>query len=728
MPYTTPPSTASNDTRRDSTSFRLTFAQIKRWISELDDSLRLPDDDQQTQLRTWELFVQICEHPSARAGLAATHVRKIARMLMYHADTLPGIEEKLEYMDEQTKSAGWPSLELYIRNAHIPRSRGTMTKDAAIRFLDDMRANGLDPNGDTFSLLMDALGSRGDGDAAGHIMQLAHHAGMPITGDMFQHILLGFARGGRPDDALQWFREMERHGAEATARHYSTVMSAFAKAWRRDDLLLIYKEMTERGVRPTIVTFNIMLGLHCSLGDMDAATSVFALIDQEGLEPQVDTYNTLITALVRLKRQEDAVAAFEKMQESGIQPSKHTYAIMIHSCGQAGMMINAMRYYRALLASGLKINHYHYTVLMAAFAAAKDMETSVAVFKDMMEARYAPTARNFNVLISGWMRQGDVKKAEAVLDKMKVAGVEPTRTTWRRMIRGYLAAGQLDEALAGFAKLRQMPDGPTIGVYVHLINACWDKELQKVGLGLLDDFQITIGAAELMPYAILERIAVSYLKANELTVGMQWVGKLRLAGHQPRSYLHGQMIRAAAHSPTPQLAFELYEAMVAQPLVPTTYVFNHLLTACRARPDLVEQVLADMTSKEAKLDHYTYGILIRLRSKANRFPDAWSLWIDYIGRANTAPEEPPFSARQMQACTVVRVHPAPAYAILMSCAFHGKSDEFTTVLETMREFGLEVNTQAAARAMQMASMHPYWIRAKIGTALGLNIDTEEVAT
>ncbi|KAI8593791.1 hypothetical protein BDZ88DRAFT_485956 [Geranomyces variabilis] len=676
----------------ESHGLSLTTAELKRRLERFRDLLSQPDSDPAVQLDIWNEFSAICETPITRSILRHQDVRKVFRMICRNIETIPGVEEKLQQLQELVKETGWAPLELYIKNATIPPARATFTVNRAKAFLAEVQAEGLKPNEDTYHLLMDALGSRGDGDGAMEILHLMQADGFALDAEAFQHVIVGYARSERTRHITATFRYMRERGVGPSVRNYNTAIAAFVKAHEEADASRWYGAMVLRGLKPDLITFNVLLGMYMQQHQMESAQQVFHEIEQAGLTPGADTYNTMIRGFMQLKRVQDAIAVYEQMESLGCKPDKFTYAALMKGCGRAGMMMNAMRYYRAMLRSGISMNRNHYTILQAAFASAKDMQTCQEVLRDMM-SQFPPSTINYNIMLAGWIRCGNIDKAVAVLDQMTLAGCEPDATTWRRLIRGYLQAGRLKEALDVYAKLEAMKDGPTIGTYIHLMDACLKADKRDMALALLPRLEdALVKGSTVVPYAVYERLAISYLQKGDTVNADVWTARLEEEGHHPRQYLYSQLIRAAALAREPQTAFVFAERMKSQhPPVPVNvYVFNHLLLACEQTPEMISSVLKEMAVAGCAYNHATYATLIYLRSKTQgKFDASWKVWEEYAALAgktirSAAPTGIP------SAPSPVKMHTSVVRTALRACAVRNEMDKLRSVRETAAGAGINL--------------------------------------
>ncbi|KAJ3156116.1 hypothetical protein HDU86_004084 [Geranomyces michiganensis] len=676
----------------------LTTADLKRRLEGFRRSLSQPDGDPAVQEQIWTEFNAICETPVTRSILQPQDVRQVFRMICHYIDTIPSVEDKLQRLQELVKETGWAPLELYIRNATIPPASATMTATRAKAFLTELREEGLQPNEDTYHLLMDALGSQEDGDGAMEILQLMQADGFALDAAAFQHVLVGYARSRRTKHIIATFRYMTGNGIGPSARNYNTAISAFVKANDGSAAITWFDEMVSRGLKPDLVTFNLLLAMYMERDWMESAQQVFQDIEKAGLTPGADTYNTMIRGFMRLKRVQDAIAVYEQMEPAGCKPDKFTYAALIRGCGRAGMMMNAMRYYRAMLRDGIPMNRDHYTILQAAFANAKDMQTSQEVLRDMMN-QFPPSTSNYNIMLAGWIRCGDIDKAVAVLDQMKLVGCAPDATTWRRLIRGFLQADRLKEALDVYASLEAIDGGPTIGTYIHLMDACLKAEMRDTALALLPRLEDTAAkAGSVVPYAAYERLAISYLQKGDTVNAELWTEHLEQGGHHPRQYLYSQLIRAAALARQPQNAFALAQRMKNQdpPVKINTYVYNHLLLACERSPELLSSVLKEMTMAGCAYNHETYATLIYLRSKTQaKFDASWKMWEEYAALARKTGASAPTGVPGAKA-PPVKMYKSVVRTALRSCAVRNEMDKLRSVWDVAIGAGIDFTPKDVA--------------------------------
>ncbi|KNC98406.1 pentatricopeptide repeat domain-containing protein [Spizellomyces punctatus DAOM BR117] len=648
--------------------------------------------------KIWEAFANVCADTNSRLLLSREKALKVVGAVLHHADDLPEIETKLEYLEKQVKQGRWTDLKTYVANAYIVRNRESFTIGRALVHLEKMKNNAEIPDEDTYRLLMDALGSMGDGDGARQILPLMIEAGYTPDANVYQSIILGYARGNKPDKAMSAFRELQSKGLAATVKNYTTLMSAYAKRRDADTTKSIFAEMLEAGIQPTVVTYNVLLELCFGQKQLDAAHELFVAIDKAGLKPETDTFNIMIVGLSRTSRLYDAANLFEHMIETGMKPDRYTYGALIHGCAREGLMINAMRYYRQLLSSGITLNHHHFTILQSAFATARDMQTCQEVFRDMM-SRITPTTINYNILISGWVRVGNLDKALEEFEKMKIAGCKPSGITWRRLIRGYLSAGRLEDALNAYVEHKKAFKKPSMGTYVHLIHALCSTGHMDGAVVLFQDL-VDMGGDPIYP--LYERIILGYLKAGNLVAAAEWLGRMRYAGFTPRHYLYNALIKSATLSVRPESAFQFYKDMVADQITPDTFTFNHLLLASFGDPRSVERVLQDMRLARIPFDHYTYATLLFIQSKENRnFEMAWGLWEEYVSAVSKS-DTSTASTTAKDGKRPVTIHPAVARAALRSCAAHRRPRKARLVWDVIQRYNVDVREDVATEFIRLA--------------------------
>ncbi|KAI8818547.1 uncharacterized protein EV422DRAFT_171520 [Fimicolochytrium jonesii] len=681
-----------NGRRHFSDLSTVTTAEITKRLEPLAEALGTEKrDEPATQDQIWSTFVAACEDPTVRSLIPRRHVLAVIQMILRYSDTIPDAAEKVDFLKTQAELARWPRLEVYIMNAQIPSRRQAFTLEKGLEFLQEMRNAGLEPIRDTYVLLMDARGSLGDGEGAESYLPYVEKAGLKLDAAIFQPILLGYARGAQARKALSVLRSMESQGTDPSVENYTTVMSAFAGAGDLATTGDLYAQLVERNISPTVTTMNVLLKLHCELKQLEPAVKIFQQIYEQGLEPGVDSFNHMLRCFVRCSRIDDAMAFHREMEELGIKSDKFTYAILIHGCAKAGMMINAMKYYRALRRSGIEVNQYHFTILQAAFAWAKDMETCLEVMRDMM-GTFPPTTRNYNINLGGWVRLRNVEKAEMEVQRMTLAGCEPNAVTYRRLIRLYCQEGMLEQALECFTQLSTFENGPTVGVHVHLITLCWAKHQMEVGQRLLHDMRETY--KQQPPYAILEKLAVYYLKQGDLDAGITIVERLRQDGYTPRAYLYNQLIRAAVLHSNPQLAAQFYDQMQVDKVRVSSYTYNQLLLASEHAPSTIDKILHQMSASELAFDHHTYNVLIYIKSRNRNFQAAWKLWEEYlavIAEARANKHGGGSISPGMDRKEEVKIHPAVAHTILRSCAVHRRWKEWMEVRRIVDKEGVKVS-------------------------------------
>ena len=125
--------------------------------------------------------------------------------------------------------------------------------DRARELLVEMKGLGLVPDLKSWSILMDAYGSKGD--VLGCVKSLEEMKDVGITPDVIAYtaVIKGCVQAGEPDKAFEFFKQMKTLGVRPNVVTYNTLLRAQRTCGKLSEVqraLAVYEEMREAGYAP----------------------------------------------------------------------------------------------------------------------------------------------------------------------------------------------------------------------------------------------------------------------------------------------------------------------------------------------------------------------------------------------------------------------------------------------------------------------------------------------
>jgi pentatricopeptide repeat protein len=263
----------------------------------------------------------------------------------------------------------------------------------AFSLLQEMKDRGIEPNGKTYSALIDAAG-----------------------------------RCGRSDLALTGLRIMlrEKNGPiENEVGAWTAAINACGKSARVDTAVRLFYAMPKFQVDPNAVTCGCLTDSLLRAGRTADTLGVLRYMKGNGIEPTEVMYTSLITraeGLARIEKKEEHrsrrfVENPPHLMVDGETKAIEVYTELITSLMESGSKQRA--------SSRASLKNVKDTLLLKAFL----------VFQEMKAAGASPDLTCFNALLRVCARAGDMNRAQNVLKQILASGLDPNDTSWRQLMR-----------------------------------------------------------------------------------------------------------------------------------------------------------------------------------------------------------------------------------------------------------------------------------------------------
>jgi pentatricopeptide repeat protein len=222
--------------------------------------------------------------------------------------------------------------------------------DQAVACLDDMVAEGLQPNVISYAAAMSAC--RSNPSIVLKLLDRMKNEGVVPNTVVLTTAINALARGGTDtytQIAMDMLADMEQVGPEPNIFTYNTITRAFAEAGRLEEAMAVLLSIRDRGLAPDRFTFTTLLMACGRFGNsISASTSsssmnngiqvrnIIKLMREAGVEPDEIAYGAAIDAYRRNGLALEAVECLQDMVEVGLSPSAAHYNLVLRSLKAAG--------------------------------------------------------------------------------------------------------------------------------------------------------------------------------------------------------------------------------------------------------------------------------------------------------------------------------------------------------------------------------------------------------
>ncbi|KAJ3180688.1 hypothetical protein HDU87_001801 [Geranomyces variabilis] len=347
--------------------------------------------------------------------------------------------------------------DIYNGTARIVRHT-VKTLDDAQLFLGRMRAEGFDPNTETYSLLADHLIDNGAHSDATELLKSVHTEGLVPDKRTASTAISALAAEGRTSEAWDMWcslSETDKANLLGDQRFCDIFISTLMRRPKgRDRTLAFAQAMCAHGTvpRPSANRRIIYSNLWKEAAQLKIAVHYFNRVkaaiklprDQLAGMHEMDhplgrhMHNQVISDCAKNGDINIALQVYFGMEELGLKPNAHTITPLIHHCARLKMHDTS----RALIADvekyKIKPDVVLYTTLVMILANSKQFRTGAKVLKRMEEAGVPPNEHTYNVFISGLVRAGNFTLAKKIRDGMQLPDNKRSKTIASNIILGGL--------------------------------------------------------------------------------------------------------------------------------------------------------------------------------------------------------------------------------------------------------------------------------------------------
>ncbi|KAI5068818.1 hypothetical protein GOP47_0017163 [Adiantum capillus-veneris] len=464
--------------------------------------------------------------------------------------------------------------------------------EEALRYVEQMRREGITPDAVTFVCSLKACGCIGATDKV-HIL----HAELVKQG-LEGELLLGstlvdvYAKCGLLEDAQGVFNKLEHTDMVA----WTTLISGYVDAGFEEEALSCFERMQTQGFSPCQVTVLSGLRACIGIGSLLKGQEIHADIVRKGMEKDlfvgsalVDMYGkcfsltdaqsvlnklparnvvswtALISGYTEHGYGEQALYCFDKMEDEGISPCMITFVSVLKACGSIGAIEKGLEVHAEIGRKGL-------------------LETEVFIG---------------SILVDMYAKCGLLFKAAEVFDHLPVRNA----VSWTALIGGYVEHGGSEEALTRFEEMQRQHFVPAPATYVCSLKACTSEGFAIAG----EEIHAEITSKGLEGELLIGNALIDLYVKCGLLLEAQDVFE-RLEARDVVTWT--SLISGYAQRGKGEEAFRTLNKMIAEGVLPNLATFSSLLNACNhtglvERSQMYLEALTNGYGFSPTLEHYS---------------------------------------------------------------------------------------------------------------------------
>lgn len=312
------------------------------------------------------------------------------------------------------------------------KSAGQNDPTPAFSLLQEMVDRGIEPNGMTYSALIDAAGRcrRSDLALQGLRMLLRQKNNSNNT--------TAAAGGGGESKAI----------IENEVGAWTAAIKACGTAGRLNTAIKLFYAMPNFSVQPNTVTCGCITDLLLKAGRTGETLEVLRYMKSNNIAPSEVMYTSLMTRAERLVQIEKKQYGYGIDSHDRHRQYHHVHQEESNTSSVVGDM-KAIEVYTELMRSLAEDNssrttsgkpQSHQNLLQRSESTADSHATALLlqvflVFQEMKAAGATPDLACYNALLRACARSGDVARANSVLHQIQAAGLDPNDTSWRQLLQ-----------------------------------------------------------------------------------------------------------------------------------------------------------------------------------------------------------------------------------------------------------------------------------------------------
>ncbi|KAF8042121.1 hypothetical protein BT93_A0661 [Corymbia citriodora subsp. variegata] len=252
-------------------------------------------------------------------------------------------------------------------------------------------------------------------------------------------LISGYSQASRPREALELFFDMREAGVWPDEVTMVGVISACSTLKDGETGLEIHRYIEENGFGWMVSLSNALIHMYAQCGCMERARQVFNGMRRRSLI----TWNCMILACANHGDAEDALDLFQRMLQSNVQPDKATFLALFVAYAHKGLVDEGYRLFGRMqreyfIEAGIE----HYGCMVDMLGRAGRLEEAYNLIISM------PMPSNdvvWGSLLAACRTYRDVEMGERVVQKL--LELNPGKGGYYVLLRDiYIAAGRMDEA------------------------------------------------------------------------------------------------------------------------------------------------------------------------------------------------------------------------------------------------------------------------------------------
>jgi len=324
-------------------------------------------------------------------------------------------------------------------------SQGRVGK--AVALLDEMKADGFEPNDVSFNSILNSYVCNRDFDSAWALLQRMQESGTQEDGYTLSTLLKALKTCDSPAFVRNVLSLLDRTEVDFTKDEVllNVVLDACVRLKDMRRLLLVVERVKSTKMNPSVATISTLMKAFSSLRRIDDVKSLWhEMTVVREMEPNEISIGCVVDALVSNDALDDAVELVKQWKDR-VPVNCVIGSTLIKGFAIARDSGRAQEVYEMMQAEGITPNLVTLNTLLDAFARSGNMSKAAEILTSIQQhPELSPDRITYSTMIKGFCLQGQVKKAVQVMDSMPKQGLRADPIIYNTILDGCVQADQLD--------------------------------------------------------------------------------------------------------------------------------------------------------------------------------------------------------------------------------------------------------------------------------------------
>ncbi|XP_076947340.1 pentatricopeptide repeat-containing protein At2g13420, mitochondrial-like [Bidens hawaiensis] len=382
--------------------------------------------------------------------------------------------------------------------------------DAAWKLIIEMDQNGVNPNSDTFYVLIRRLVSAG---LTRQAIRAFEDMGCFVVNDgvdqdqqpidNYYFLFDTLCKYGYPKVATEVFNKWKNWRFEPDAKVYTMLINGWCQVNKMNMAERFFNEMVSNGIEPNVVTYNVVLNGMCRRSSLHpdsrfertvkGAHKVFDEMLQRGIDPDVTSYSILLHVYSRAHKTDGTLEVLKMMKEKGVQPSLASYTSVVKCLCSCGRMEHAYQVLDEMLLNGVTPSAMTYNCFFKEYRGRKDVDGALRLYNRIKdESGLIPDTHMYNILLGMFIMVNRLDLVKEIWDDMKGGGSGPDLDSYTMLVHHLCDKEKWQQACEYFVEMIEkgiLPQKVTFEtLYRGLIQADMLRTWRRLKKKLDDEF------------------------------------------------------------------------------------------------------------------------------------------------------------------------------------------------------------------------------------------------